>query len=146
MTSTLVTRYMEALQDRLGLDAVAESDHHISISKAEGVYHLLLDADHDPEFLGMLVSVPRPEGDLSDDDLCRLANVANAAHKGAYVTIRDEGRIVIEVGMLVAAPNCLPTADHLAGVLPRAMSMIRATAGRFGMEVSVHEMERQLNQ
>lgn len=146
MTTPLAARYLETLTDRLGLEALEDPDGDIVIRKGGLTFLARLDAAHDPEYLRVILSFPAPAQSIPQDALCTIANRVNRRQKGAWVTVGDEGQLVIAAEMLVAPPNCLPSVDYLAAVLPRVLSMLVAAARTLTTDLAILELEASLNE
>ena len=55
--------------------------------------------------------------------------------KGAKAHADSDGDLIFTVEMVVAAPDCLPSPDHLQAVLPRALSMLMHAVSRTITEI-----------
>ena len=117
--------YTEVLNNRMGLDTQVEGDR-IAFQPFEGVTCVITTYANDPEYLQLWTMLPGLEPALARDTVTSICIATSQKMKGVKCIVDDDGHLVFSVEMLVAAPDCLPTAEHLQGVLPRSLSMLLA--------------------
>ncbi|MGW7363927.1 hypothetical protein ACWGI8_10965 [Streptomyces sp. NPDC054841] len=133
----LADRYEEVLQQRMGLDVQVADD---KIHFQTGSTHFLIPLyQGDPEYLRLVLP-----GFFSTDDgvargeLERICGETTRKCKAAQLTVGDNGVVIASVEMIVAAPDCLPTTEHLMAVLPRAILMLLCAVREFFVSIELH--------
>lgn len=153
--NALTQRYLTVLNDDLGWDA-AEDTGGIIVRSTVGGGRLSIwidnNAPRDPEYFRMHTGFPLPGyEDPADRTPCIEPPALNALAarlsrklKGAKVTI-DDGLIIFSVEMLLAGPDCMPKAEHLVAVLPRARQMLLGAVKQFSEEYALLGIESATN-
>lgn len=119
--------YLDVIGGRLGLQV--DLDGELVVLRSEGRPYLIDLQTADPEYLR--VSLGGQHGcDLDETSLAKAAASASRWTKGAKVSV-DGDTVIIACEMVIAPPNCLPGAEMVVAVLPRALAMIDAGARRF---------------
>jgi hypothetical protein len=117
--------YIEVLTNRMGLDTQVQGDR-IEFQPFEGLTCVITTYANDPEYLHLWTMLPALEPALARDTVTSICMTTTRTTKCVKSIVDSDGDLVFSVEMLVAAPDCLPTAEHLQGVLPRALNMLLA--------------------
>jgi hypothetical protein len=129
------TRYVEVFNDKLGVSAVAEQDGDVHATLDNGLRLCVVNtAPSDPEVLRIYTSF---KTDLPKPALDATIATVNRNMVGAKLFAPADDFFVVTVQMVVAGRDCLPTSDHLAAVLPRAISMIISAVAEFNTELTL---------
>lgn len=115
--------YIEVLSNRMGLD-VSLKRNFLTFSPTEGLTVVIPLFEDDPEFVHLLAPFQDISSDLTPAELDRICSDVTRRVKGVAVTADTDGDLEFSVSWPAAAGDCLPTADHLQVVLPRAISML----------------------
>jgi hypothetical protein len=115
--------YTEVLNDRMGLDTQVEGDR-IAFQPFDGLTCVITTYANDPEYLHLWTMLPGLDSALAQDTVNAICIATTHKTKGVKNFVDSDGDLLFSVEMLVAAPDCLPTVEHLQGVLPRSLSML----------------------
>lgn len=94
----------------------------------------MTDTDSDPELVDLFAGFGLDGA--SPTAVLKAAATASRRCKGAKVFPIEDG-IVVAVQDVVAVPDCLPDPTHLAGVLPRMLSMLAYAVEKFRTELEL---------
>ncbi|MGW5789180.1 hypothetical protein ACWEV3_01115 [Saccharopolyspora sp. NPDC003752] len=136
----LADRYRTVLHDRLGLET--EATEHAMTFQREPFWFAIGLCEDDPEFLHLTLPRFFAACDMDRAVLLELCNETTSTCKGAALLVSDDDVVSASLDMLVAAPDCLPTIDHLTAVLPRAIMMVEYLVGKFVMLVELNGIEQ----
>lgn len=137
----LSERYRRVLQDQLGISVRMVDEATLAFEVAE-VNLLLFLEDRDPEYLHLVAMFPPPEQELERVELLQLCTQVTHEAKVAKVILDEEGDLVVSAEMIVASADCLPTAEHLAAVLPRAITAIFNAINKVSMSLELLGISR----
>lgn len=146
---TLTRRYLAALNDELGWEAVESDDGDVKFSSPMGGFVWIANhAPLDPEYVrmftgirlaGFLEQVGSPlDLSITADQLRLVTGAARVNHraKGAKVTaMPSQDTLEFSVEVVAAGPDRMPSVDHLAAILPRMFRMLLAATSRFREEM-----------
>jgi hypothetical protein len=121
--TVLAQMYREVLHDRMGLD-VTLCRRSIAVDLAEGLHAQVVMYDNDPGYLQLVATFEGSEIEVSREELAAICARVTQKMKVAKAFVDSDGDLLFSIEMLVAASGCLPTADHLASVLPRAAGIL----------------------
>lgn len=139
--SRLVEVYTEVLSNRMGHD-VRVGPAAIHFQPREDLNAQVILCERDPEYLCVRASFEAPEGPITPDELLRICNNTTLRIKGVKSVVDSDGDIDFSIEMLVAAPDCLPSPDHLQAILPRALSMLLCGIQRTLTDIAISDVER----
>ena len=117
--------YIEVLTNRMGLDTQVQGNR-IEFQPFEGLTCVITTYANDPEYLHLWTMLSASESALPCDTVTSICMTTTRTTKCVKSIADSDGDLVFSVEMLVAAPDCLPTAEHLQGVPPRSLSMLLA--------------------
>jgi hypothetical protein len=117
-------RYQAVLTERLGLVAEVDDDGSILATVCGARLVVENTAPDDPEYMSIGVAIPLPAG-CGSAPIDLLATRCTASRKSVKV-YRADDRVIVTVEMFVAGTCLLPTSEHLAAVLPRALGSLLA--------------------
>lgn len=137
----LVQRYRDVLSEDMGF-TVRTVDESTLAFEAGGLNLLLFLEDRDPEYLHLVAMFPPPEQDLELGELARMCNQATKEAKVAKVVVDDDGDLIVSAEMVVAGTDLLPSANHLAAVLPRAISAVFNAVNKISMSLELIGISR----
>lgn len=130
--------YEHVLSQRLGF-ATERDDGAISASV--GMLQLIFPVhDDDPEYLQMLTIVPSEQISLDRATMTAICLDATRDVKVAKATLDEDGDLIFAIEMIVASPDALPTEDHLAAVLPRAITLLTGIIRRVFQDMEFHSL------
>lgn len=127
MTSTarIIEVYTEVINNRMGHDSQVHGDR-IEFQPVEGLTCVITTYENDPEYLHLWTMLSGIEPTLPQDTMNSICIATTHKTKSVKSIVDSDGDLVFSVEMLVAAPDCLPTVEHLQGVLPRSVTMLLA--------------------
>lgn len=145
----LTRRYLAALNDELGWDAVAGDDGDVQFSTSVGGFVWISNhAPIDPEYLQMytrfrlakfLKQIGSPlDLSLTADQLQLLTAAARVTHRAKGTKIMALPRqdvLEFSVEVVAAGPDRMPSIDHLAAILPRMLRMLLSATNTFHEEI-----------
>jgi hypothetical protein len=118
---------------------VRVTDSAIHFQPSEGLNAVVALHDGDPEYLCIRAFFNAPESPVAADRLLAICNETSLRIKGIKATV--DGDIAFSIEMLVAAPDCLPTPEHLQAILPRALSMLLCGIQKTLTDLAVADVE-----
>ncbi|MET7312767.1 hypothetical protein ABZS68_38595 [Streptomyces sp. NPDC005571] len=131
----LADRYVEVLDQRIGLDPQVTDDH---VHFDTGPFHFLIPLHRgDPEYFHLMLFVAM-EGEAAREVLERICSATTRKCKGAQLTVDEDRVVTASIEMVVASSDCLPTVEHLQAVLPRAIGMLQHAVHQFLVAFELH--------
>lgn len=137
----LVERYRLVLVDDMGL-TVRSVDEGTLAFEAGGLNLLLFLEDRDPEYLHLVAMFPPPEQELEFSELARMCTQATKEAKVAKVVVDEDGDLIVSAEMIVAGTDLVPSHEHLAAVLPRAISAVFNAVNKISMSLELIGISR----
>jgi hypothetical protein len=137
----LLDRYLSVLVDQMGVDAEPVDEGSLAF-EIGGLNLLLFLEERDPEFLQVVAVFPPPEQDIEPDELARICLQVSREAKVAKVVVDEEGDLFIQAELIVAGPDLMPSAELLAGILPRTVSTIFHALNRLSTALELAGISR----
>jgi hypothetical protein len=137
----LVERYRRVLTEEMGITVRSVDDATLAF-EAGGLNLLLFCEERDPEYLHLVAMFPPPEQELDHGELCRMATQVTKEAKVAKVVVDEEGDIIVSAEMIVAGTDLVPSAAHIAAVLPRAISAVFNAVNKTSMSLELIGISR----
>jgi len=117
--------YAEALGERMGLD-VEVREKYLVFTVGADVKVLIHLFANDPEYLRMTATFADFGRDLGTETVDRICAHSTLEKKGVKAVFKPASHeLVCAVEMVVSGQGQLPSVDHLAAVLPRAVVMLQ---------------------
>ena len=137
----LVERYRAVLTDQMGIN-VRTVDESTLAFEAGTLNLLLFCEERDPEYLHLVAMFPPPEQDLEPGEMARMCNQVTREAKVAKVVVDEDGDLIVSAEMIVAGTDLVPSAAHLAAVLPRAISAVFNAVNKISMSLELIGISR----
>ena len=141
--SRIADAYIEVLSNRMGLSA-HQRDNVVIVELQPGLKGMILLHESDPEYLHLVVGFRASERDASVEELKRICAGRTEKSKVVKVIVDEDGDLRFSAEMLVAAPDCIPTTDHLQAVLPRTITMMRENIRRTLTEIEFTQLTAEM--
>lgn len=151
----LTRRYLAALNDELGWEAVESDDGDVKFSSPIGGFVWIANhAPIDPEYLrmftgfrlaGFLEHIGSPLDLSLTTDQLRLAKAAvRVTHRTKCVKVTalpSQDALEFSVEAIVAGPERMPSIEHLATILPRMRRMLLSATSSFHEEIVLASLD-----
>lgn len=143
----LTARYLDVLQNQLGLSAKASEDTNGTIALIHDGYTCFLNnyAPADPEYLEITLGLGFEGEDFSSPFLDATARRLTRRMKSVTVLHTDQG-LLFTLSSIVAPPRTIPTAGMLIAVIPRLLSALSEALEELREELKFHEITSDLDQ
>lgn len=123
---SFINRYSLVMRDTLGMpiEIVGEGEEREIVFQISKMWcRIATTAPEDPELTALQCIWPAP--DLDEAAIMRVADRVEG-RIGLAKVLRLGDKIMISVASVTASPDCLPSAAHLAAILPRLRGALAA--------------------
>lgn len=132
--NAVTDRYLAVFTNVLGLPAFADEDGDVVVETHGGWRFTVQNhAPQDPEFLHMIAFF---ESNWTETALATACTSVNLRVKGAKVMPVSASDYLCTVEFIAAPFGCIPSAEHLAAILPRAIRMMQAALAELREEIA----------
>jgi hypothetical protein len=138
-TQILAKLYKSVIEEELGLLATIDEDGDVRFKHPDlGGFYLSINEEKDPEYMMLVFPAffDAKQG-VSEEKLMEICNTLNGRCKGVklHMANTEDKDVNATAEMIVAAPDTLPTKEHLKGIMKRVMSMVASAVKQFVEEV-----------